>query len=96
MADDPVTRADVRPGVVRSCVDHCRDPLAMRRTITVALIVGTLLTLVNQGARLAAGDVDAATAARVAASYLIPWCVSSAGFISARRTRGRAHGADLP
>ncbi|MGE0026347.1 MAG: nitrate/nitrite transporter NrtS [Thermoleophilia bacterium] len=68
----------------------------MRRTITVALIVGTLLTLINQWARLVDGDVDAATAARVAANYLIPWCVSSIGFISARRTQGRPGGPDLP
>lgn len=57
----------------------------MRRTVTVALVVGTLLTLVNQGDRLASGEADLAVALRVAANYLIPWVVSSIGYISAGR-----------
>lgn len=74
-----------RPSLRRSAADHVRDPAAMRRTIVVALVVGTLLTLVNQGDRLADGDLGPVVAARVAANYLIPWCVSSVGYISARR-----------
>ncbi|MGD9573340.1 MAG: nitrate/nitrite transporter NrtS [Thermoleophilia bacterium] len=58
----------------------------MRRTITVALVVGTLLTIINQGDRIASGDIDAALMLKIAANYLIPWCVSSIGYISARRT----------
>lgn len=72
--------------MLASCVGHCRDRAAMRRTVTVALIVGTLLTLINQGDRLASGDADLALALKVAANYLIPWCVSSIGYISARRS----------
>jgi hypothetical protein len=30
-------------------MDHCRDREAMRRTIAIALVVGTILTLINQG-----------------------------------------------
>lgn len=57
----------------------------MRRTVTVALIVGTLLTLINQGDRILSGDVDRAVGLRIMANFLIPWCVSSIGYISARR-----------
>ena len=57
----------------------------MRRTITVALIVGTLLTLINQGDRIASGDIDAAMGLKVLANFLIPWCVSSVGYVSACR-----------
>ncbi len=64
---------------------HVRDGAAMRRTVTVALVVGTLLTLINQGDRLASGETDLAVALRIAANYLIPWVVSSIGYISARR-----------
>lgn len=60
----------------------------MRRTITVALVVGTLLTVINQGDRLASGDIDAVLILKIAANYLIPWCVSSVGYISARRAAG--------
>lgn len=66
----------------------------MRRTISVALVVGALLTLINQGDRIASGDIDAALILKIAANYLIPWCVSSIGYISARRagTSGRGRG----
>ncbi len=76
---------DARTSFARSCLDHCRDRVAMRRTVTIALIVGTLLTLINQGDVIAAGDVDLAVGLKIAANYLIPWCVSSFGYISARR-----------
>lgn len=67
----------------------------MRRTVTVALIVGTLLTLINQGDRMISGDVDLATGLRILANYLIPWCVSSIGYISARRAAPPS-GQELP
>ncbi len=72
--------------IARSCVDHCRDRGAMRRTVAIALIVGTLLTLINLGDRLSAGDLDTVTLGRIAADYAVPWVVSSVGYIAARRT----------
>lgn len=61
-----------------------------RTSFPVALVVGTVLCAVNQGATLVAGDVDAATLARVAANYAIPYVVSSVGFLSAHRVRSPA------
>lgn len=61
------------------------SPSTLRSTLRIALIVGTLLSLINQGHLIAAGDVSAATWMRVAANYLIPWAVSSVGFLSASR-----------
>lgn len=77
-----------RAGLARACLDHCRDAAAMRRTLLVALVVGTLLTVINQGDRILDGDVDAVASLRIAANFVIPFCVSSIGFISARRARG--------
>jgi hypothetical protein len=74
-----------RPSLAQSLADHLRDPAAMRRTVMVALVVGTLLTIINQGDHIASGEVDLAVAATIAANFLIPWCVSSIGYISARR-----------
>jgi hypothetical protein len=49
------------------------------------VVVGTLLCLINQGAVIAAGDATPATWLRVGLKYLIPFCVSSIGFLSATR-----------
>lgn len=53
----------------------------------ISLIVGTLLTLVNQATVLASGELGPATWARVVANYAIPYVVSSIGFLSAHRVR---------
>lgn len=57
----------------------------MRPAARIALIVGTLLTLVNQGGVLMSGDVDRMTIMRVAANYAIPYVVSSIGLLASYR-----------
>ncbi|MGC0327268.1 hypothetical protein RKD23_000258 [Streptomyces sp. SAI-170] len=59
------------------------------RCVPIALLVGTLLSLVNQGAVIASGDATAATWWRVLFNYLVPFCVSSAGFFGCRRPTWR-------
>lgn len=69
---------------------------SLSRCVPIALLVGTLLSLVNQGAVIASGDATAATWLRVLFNYLVPFCVSSAGFFGCRRTawrRARSPGA---
>lgn len=56
----------------------CR-PAVFRRCATIALVVGTLLSLVNQGDALLAGRFDRVLALRVLANYLIPFVVSNLG-----------------
>lgn len=53
----------------------------------IALVVGTLLTAVNQGTVLASGHAGAATIFRVVANYLIPYVVSSLGYLAPFRVR---------
>jgi hypothetical protein len=55
-----------------------------RTAVPVAVVVGTVLSAVNQGHLLLDGG-DAATWIRVAINYLVPYCVASVGFLSARR-----------
>lgn len=62
-------------------------------SIRVALMVGTLLTLVNQGAALWIGPVNLPVMLRVVANYLIPYVVSGVGYLSPFRIRsGRRPG----
>ncbi len=57
----------------------------LRKTIRIALVVGTILSLINQAGVIFGGDATAVTWIRVGANYLVPFCVSSAGFLSATR-----------
>ena len=59
----------------------------VRRTMMAALIVGTALTLINQGDRLIAGM--APNWIKMDLTYLIPNCVSTHGAVAAIRDRSR-------
>jgi hypothetical protein len=65
----------------------------------VAAVVGTILTLVNQGSVIADGDATAATWVRTGFNYLVPYVVSSIGFLAAGRTAApvdTASGSTVP
>ena len=53
----------------------------------IAVIVGTLLTVVNQGAVIVGGHAGTATWMRTIANYLIPYTVASVGYLSPFRQR---------
>jgi hypothetical protein len=62
----------------------------LRRSFVVAVIVGTILNLINQGDALFAGTpLDLV---KVTLTYLVPYCVSTYGAVSYRihaERRGR-------
>ncbi len=57
----------------------------VRTAAPIAVVVGTLLSAINQGGVLLDGDSNALTWLRIAANYLIPFLVASAGYLAARR-----------
>jgi hypothetical protein len=57
----------------------------VRTAWKVAVVVGTVLSAVNQGAVIAGGDATWATWVRVGVNYLVPFLVASVGFLSACR-----------
>lgn len=59
--------------------------VTVRTAAPVALIVGTVLSAVNQGHLLIGGDAGAATWIRIAINYVVPFLVASFGYLSARR-----------
>ena len=63
-------------------------PATMRKTVPIALVVGTILSLINQAGVVFGGDATFTTWIRVVANYLVPFCVSSLGFLSATRRGG--------
>jgi hypothetical protein len=56
----------------------------------IALIVGTVLSLVNQLHVVLDGDATWATWVRVVVNYAVPYSVASIGFLSACRSRPEA------
>ena len=63
---------------------------SLTRCIPIALFVGTLLSLVNQGSVIFGGHASDATWIRVVANYIVPFCVSSSGFFASQRSMWRA------
>ncbi|MGI8792865.1 MAG: nitrate/nitrite transporter NrtS [Acidimicrobiales bacterium] len=63
----------------------CFQTAYLRRTITIAVVVGTLLSLVNQLHVLLDGSPDVGTWLRIAANYVIPFMVSNVGGLTATR-----------
>ncbi len=58
-----------------------------RTASKIALVVGTLLTAVNQGAVIVSGHASLTTWARTVANYLIPYTVASIGYLTPFRRR---------
>jgi hypothetical protein len=61
--------------------------VTFRTASKIALVVGTLLTVVNQGSVIASGDASLATWVRTVANYLIPFIVASVGYLTPFRRR---------
>jgi hypothetical protein len=58
----------------------------VRSAAPVALIVGTVLSAVNEGGVLAGGQVTKTTVIRIAVNYTVPYLVASVGYLMACRT----------
>ena len=70
----------------RELVEPCRAPANLRRTTRIALVVGTVLTLINQGDVILGGDATWVTAVKVGLNYCVPFMVSNLGVMSGART----------
>jgi hypothetical protein len=57
----------------------------LRRTVRIALVVGVLLTVINQSGVIAAGDATTVTWVRCGLNFVVPFLVSNAGLLSGRR-----------
>jgi hypothetical protein len=56
---------------------------ALKRSLLTALVVGTILSAINQGDVILAGE--APNLVKVGLNYLVPFCVVTYGCVSARR-----------
>lgn len=62
-------------------------PIALGHTrhaaLPVAVVVGTLLVALNQGSTIAHGQIDATLLGRAFMNYVVPYVVSSIGYLRA-------------
>jgi len=59
----------------------------VRRSLIVALIVGTILTAINHGNIILRGDFPASLYWKIPLTYVVPYCVATTGAIlNARRS----------
>jgi hypothetical protein len=59
--------------------ESARRPAVRRRCGGIALVVGSLLSAVNQGDAILAGRIDGPVLLKIAANFLIPLVVSNLG-----------------
>jgi len=73
---------------VGEAVRYCARPHRLRRTTRIALVVGLILTAINQLQVILDGHATAATWLRCAANFVIPFVVSNLGVLAGRRAAG--------
>lgn len=76
------------PPRARSVKDWLKTALRpdiLRRSLLTALVVGTLLALINHGDRLLAGDLDRGAVTKILLSYAVPLAVASWSAVQALR-----------
>jgi type VI protein secretion system component VasK len=61
----------------------------VRRATIVALVVGTILVIINHGDAIARGDLSVGRLLRIALTMMVPYCVSTYSSVSALRASAR-------
>ncbi|CAN5432794.1 hypothetical protein BH10ACT11_BH10ACT11_03600 [soil metagenome] len=66
----------------RSALEICSRPANLRRTLRIALVVGFVLSLINQGSVILGGDAQLLTWIRVGLNFVVPFVVSNLGLLA--------------
>jgi hypothetical protein len=77
----------VRPRISRA-LRICREPQHLRRTVRIAVVVGTILTAINQLDVIVRGDATAITWLKCGLNYCVPFVVSNLGLLAGKRVDG--------
>jgi hypothetical protein len=70
---------------VRAALQIILRPEHLRRTLTIALVVGSILTAINHADVIIRGDATSTTVAKAALNYLVPFIVSNLGLLVGAR-----------
>ncbi len=72
----------------RGALAYCWRPQHLRRTLRIALVVGIVLTAINQLDVILRGDTTATTWIKCGLNFVVPFVVSNLGLLSGRRSQG--------
>ncbi len=64
------------------------NPRHLKKTITIALVIGSIFVAVNQLPLILSGHADGVVFAKALMTYLTPLCVSNYSILVATRNRG--------
>jgi hypothetical protein len=70
---------------LREALRICREPEHLRRTVKIALVVGTILTAINQLDVILRGDATVITWVKCGLNYCVPFVVSNLGLLAGKR-----------
>ena len=85
MSAPPTARAQGLRAILAYCLE--RDTLA--RSTKTALVVGTILALINHGQQLLAGRFAPEWVVPMLITYLVPFAVATYGQVQGKRQRDR-------
>ena len=72
-------------GSVREALAICMRREHLRQTVKIALVVGTVLALINQSDVVLDGEATAGTWLKIGLTYCVPFVVSNLGLLAGKR-----------
>jgi hypothetical protein len=79
-----------RIGAMREALRICFKREHLRRTVKIALVVGTILTLINQLDVILRGDATSITWVKAGLNYCVPFIVSNLGLLAGKRAEAES------
>jgi hypothetical protein len=73
---------------MRGALDIVLDPTHLRHTLKIALVVGGVLTAINELDIFLHGDATAATFVKTAVNFCVPFVTSNLGLLAGKRAEG--------
>ncbi|MGD9734042.1 MAG: nitrate/nitrite transporter NrtS [Solirubrobacterales bacterium] len=72
---------------MKDALQYCLRREHLHRTVKIALLVGTILTAINQADVILGGSATALTWVKTALNYCVPFIVSNLGLLAGRRAQ---------
>jgi hypothetical protein len=80
------------PGInLRTILTYCTERDTLVRSIKTALVIGTILAIINHGQELLTGRFSLQWVVPMLITYLVPFAVATYGQIQGKRQRDRLH-----